>query len=526
MNRLIQRLGRMFGGRASVYAVALTLAMVVVGLFASPGAASAANGKVLILEPTVEGGAASREAKAAEEAGQTVEVVSPAEWEAKSTAQFAEYDALVIGDPDCTTGEGPIAAADANAATWNAAVGGNVVVIGTDPDFHSNLGVTGAMELIKHAMAFAVEKKGATGAYVDLSCYYADSGAATSVPMLAHISPFGGFKVYGQFLFSSCPEESHIVATSPALQGLTDEALSHWGCSAHEAFEEWPADFEVLAINANIGSNYTASDGTVGGPYILARGATVISDISLTPLTAKNTLGSPHTLTATVNENGKPVAGTNVTFTVIAGPNTGVSGTSETNSEGKATFTYTSKVVGTDVIHATFVDSLSRTETSNTVEKEWVAATASCSISDTQASAFTDVATGKPVYAEDNLTSTITSFSPGNSVPEHLVVRGNGEYFKLTGLTSVACHDNKAYPTGAGNSFNTVSGVGPGTLGTAAGNGKPGYMAHWEISDRGDQSNGTDSGGDTLSLVVRNGAGAVVWQVNGTFTTDSQEEVG
>src|SRR5207245_1251518 len=136
----------------------------------------------------------------------------------------------------------------------------------------------------------------------DLSCYYFNAEAGTPVPMLADLSGFGAFKVFGQELFSSCPEESHIVASSPALEGLTDEALSHWGCSAHEAFEEWPADFQVLAINKDIGTNYTASDGTVGGPYILARGASVISNISLAPLTAENNVGEQHTVTATVTE--------------------------------------------------------------------------------------------------------------------------------------------------------------------------------------------------------------------------------
>jgi hypothetical protein len=135
----------------------------------------------------------------------------------------------------------------------------------------------------------------------------------------------------------------------------------------------------VLVINSDIGKNYTASDGTVGGPYILARGVKVISNISLTPLTATNPVGASHTVTATVTENEKPVVGTTATFTVIAGPNTGVTGTGMTNGNGEATFTYTSTLAGTDVIHATYVDSLGRTETSNTVEKTWEAArTATC----------------------------------------------------------------------------------------------------------------------------------------------------
>jgi hypothetical protein len=149
-----------------------------------------------------------------------------------------------------------------------------------------------------------------------------------------------------------------------------------------------------------------------------------------------------------------------------------------------------------------------------------------CSISDVKTSPFTDVTTGNTDYAEDNLASTITPITFSNSAPEHLIVGGNGHVFTLTGLTDVSCHDLTAYPTGPGNKFNSVSGDGPGTLGTAPGNGKPGYTAHWEISDRGDQPSGGDTGGDTIRLTVYNNKGVVVWHVNGTFTTASQEEIG
>jgi Bacterial Ig-like domain (group 1) len=366
--------------RRAFVSTAALLMLLLCGALASAGSASASNGKVLILEPTVQvqESGKSREAEAAEEAGEGVDVATPAQWEALTASQFAEYDAVILGDPNCTLGTEPLAAAEGNSAVWSAAVTGNVIVIGTDPDFHSNEAVEGAKTLIKTGVAFAVENKGHTGAYIDLSCYYAESGLGTEVPVLASLSSFGGFKVFGQFQFSSCPEESHIVATSPALSGLTDEALSNWNCSAHEAFEEWPADFEVLAINKNIGENFTASDGTKGGPYILSRGATVISNIALTPVEATNPLGAEHTLTATVTEDEKPVVGTTVTFEVIAGPNKGLKGTALTNEEGKATFSYTSSVPGTDVIHATFVDAEERTETSNTAEKTWVEEESPC----------------------------------------------------------------------------------------------------------------------------------------------------
>jgi hypothetical protein len=182
--------------------------------------------------------------------------------------------------------------------------------------------------------------------------------------------------------------------------------------------------------------------------------------------------------------------------------------------------------VGTYYWQASYGGDANNNPSKSTCGDETVTVTGGCAIADKKVSPFTDVTTGNTVLAEDNLASTITSISPGNSAPEHLVVRGNGRFFALTGLTSVLCHDNTAYPLDSGNKFNTVSGDGPGTLGTAFGNGKPGYTAHWEFSDRGDQPNGTDTGGDTINLIVYDSTSKVVWHVNGKFTTASQEETG
>lgn len=91
------------------------------------------------------------------------------------------------------------------------------------------------------------------------------------------LSAFGEFKVRGQL---SCYNNVHKVADSPALGTLTDDALSDWGCSVHEAFSEYPTagvtGFQALAIAKDImgvGSQ-TFGDGTSGLPYIISRGAT------------------------------------------------------------------------------------------------------------------------------------------------------------------------------------------------------------------------------------------------------------
>jgi hypothetical protein len=248
-------------------------------------------------------------------------------------------------------------------------INGNVIIQGSDPVFHSG---QGGHQFTVGAVKFAVDKVGKTGAYISLSCYYHDTPNFTPVSLLDGISP-AGFSVRGV----GCFNDVHIVASHPALSGITDATLSNWSCSVHEGFDKWPADFEVLAIARGIGSEiFTASDGTQGTPYILARGVTAISDIRLDPVEATNQVGTSHTLTATVTTDtpvpDTPVVGTIVTFTVEAGPNLGTTGTAITNSSGVATFSYTSNgTIGDDIIRARFTDSASRVQTSNLATKHW-----------------------------------------------------------------------------------------------------------------------------------------------------------
>ena len=94
--------------------------------------------------------------------------------------------------------------------------------------------------------------------------------------------------------------------------------------------------------------------------------ALVGAGVLLTPVSATNPIGSPHTLTATVQDAaGHPVSGVAVTFTVTSGPNAGVTGTATTGADGKATFTYTSATAGTDHIVASFHDATGALHSSN-----------------------------------------------------------------------------------------------------------------------------------------------------------------
>lgn len=330
--------------------------------------AYAATGEVLILGPTVSGGAGSDEAAAVTTIGKTPVVVDAATWAAMTTEDFASYDAIVFGDPTCGTGVSYISAAEANKAVWSAAITGNVIIIGTDPVYHSK------QIVLEEGIRFAADEAGKTGLYCCLSCYYYNAASGTPVPLLDNISG-GGFTVVGQ---GGCPADSHIVAEHPALTGLTDAYLSNWGCSTHEGFVAWPSDFLVLVISEDVPSSYVAADGTTGAPYILARGEklVVLSDIDLSPTTATNPIGTSHTVTATVTQDSTPVVGTTVTFTVLSGPHAGTTGTDTTDSNGVATFTYTGTTAGEDTIEASFVDSEGKTQKSNQVKKTWEEATA------------------------------------------------------------------------------------------------------------------------------------------------------
>ena len=106
--------------------------------------------------------------------------------------------------------------------------------------------------------------------------------------------------------------------------------------------------------------------------------------ITLGPESAVNNIGEKHTVTATVLccRCECPIEEFDVTF-IISGVHAGTFGPVTTDSNGKATFSYTGTTAGTDCITATIVntgccgsnccsDCSSGTMTSNQVTKEWV----------------------------------------------------------------------------------------------------------------------------------------------------------
>lgn len=361
----------------------LTLgAVLMVGLLASPALAgnvytnhpgdAPSDHSVVILAPTVLGGGGSVEAVQALALGFDVVINNADFWGDMTQANFESYRAIILGDPNAGIDPTPIAAAVANRTTWSPAILGNMIVIGTDPAVHGTGGNagssgTGGTELTRKGIAFAAAEP-KTGAYITLSRYYVNQSPAIPLPLL---DQFGTAFMVGKSPFDL--NNPHLVATHPAFNGLTDSELSDWRQSVHEIFTQWPVTFQVFAIALDVGSAYTATDGTVGTPYIVTRGATVISNIKLGPETAANPVGTTHTVTATISP--VPPPGTLVTFKIISGPNVSLGTLNPpvgTNASGMASKTYTGTGgVGTDFIVATYsVNGV--IQTSNTVSKTWI----------------------------------------------------------------------------------------------------------------------------------------------------------
>lgn len=375
---------------------------------------SGTKSQVLIYAPSVSGGLSSPEATAVTSIpGLTPVTMTGPAWQSMTTAQFKSYRALIIGDDTCPSMSPPLPTAPivVSANNWGMAVEGPAIVIGTDPTYHK-ASRPGATQLITSGIIFAASDAARTGAYITLSCHYHFSAVGTAVSMLGGPSiGLGEFKVMGSS-FVANKEDAHIVASHPALAGLTDADLASWSNSVHNGFTSWPSGWNVLALTRDPGGPFTAPrDGTKGYPYILARAeGLVVGNITLGPAEAKNPLGSKHTVTATVMKEGKPQAGVVVTFTILSGPHAGQTGTATTNSAGQASWTYTGTMAGTDAIQATAeIDGVK--QESNVVRKEWVGSPADPCCATLEVQPFPD-----PPTNNDVRTFTIKNPVPGRPI--------------------------------------------------------------------------------------------------------------
>lgn len=82
-------------------------------------------------------------------------------------------------------------------------------------------------------------------------------------------------------------------------------------------------------------------------------GSVSTAGLALVPGNATNPIETTHTVTARVTNNlGQAVPNVAVNFSITAGPNAGISGTSITSATGETTFSWSSTLAGTDTVTA------------------------------------------------------------------------------------------------------------------------------------------------------------------------------
>jgi RHS repeat-associated protein len=253
------------------------------------------------------------EAALLQAAGYSVTEATPSVWAGMSTAAFEGYAALVIGDPSSaglcssllpTTGT---SGSDALGSAWQAAVNGNVAVLGTAPVLP---GTSASDSLITDSVEYAAagwnsansgSNTSDTGLYVSLNCEYATATAGTDVSLLDGVEGIGtdgGLTVQGNL---ACGDPGTVntweVAKAGTYSGFTssDLATSAWGtaCPVQEAFGSWPAMFNPVAYDAasDVTANFTASDGGTGQPYVLLGTPVSSATAALAPSVGGEVLG-------------------------------------------------------------------------------------------------------------------------------------------------------------------------------------------------------------------------------------------
>jgi hypothetical protein len=378
---------------AVLVVAALAAALMVVGAAKS---SQALNSKVLILSTTLADTATVNEQTQAATLGLGADVVTPEQWASMTADQFAQYDAIVLGDHECEEGADSadvLAAPLANLATWIPSVSGNVFFSTSDAVYHANNGdnESGATLQITKGLAYAAGS-GATGLYFTSSCYGDDDW----VGVLNALSP-------GWSANSDESDAIHVTGSAALLMGLDDANLVDYSDSVHHFIDSWASDFTVYAIATDTNGDetgaanvpgagaavavdgpYEAQDGTAGAPVILIRGTKTSPSHILLQDDQTHVVGETAHLLATVtNPNldiqqvsaaAFPVDGITVTFTAVSGPNAGRVVQGVTDADGNATVDYTSAATGADVWKASFVDPDEHTETSNQVTVTWTAA--------------------------------------------------------------------------------------------------------------------------------------------------------
>ena len=150
--------------------------------------------------------------------------------------------------------------------------------------------------------------------------------------------------------------------------------------------------------------------------------------LTLSPASQSDNVGD----TATVNANyaacGSPLQGATVDFTVVSGPNAGLSGSAVVDGSGNASFSYSSAVTGTDSVRAS-VTTLAGPNTSNTVTVDWQRRPTTLVYNGATSSDFNDPAA---------VSATLTDSANGSAVAGAAVTFSLNGVETCTGTTNAA----------------------------------------------------------------------------------------
>jgi hypothetical protein len=124
----------------------------------------------------------------------------------------------------------------------------------------------------------------------------------------------------------------------------------------------------VNTLNPSNNDNVFLSYFEISGAAIIGEGILLSQSVNV------ENVGSNHTVKALVqDDNGNPIPGKQVDFSVLTGPNAGANGSATTNISGEALYTYPGNGgVGYDDIQACFTNSQSQTECSNILTVQWI----------------------------------------------------------------------------------------------------------------------------------------------------------
>jgi hypothetical protein len=465
------------------------------------GARAETGMKALILGTSVTGGASSAEATEAVGNGFEVTVVDDATWGAMTTAQFSDYQLIIIGDPTCSSlrpvvSQNAQALADAvmnRGASTNTKVG-NRVLIGTDPRVHFS---QGGNKLIETGIDFAGAVDGASGLYLTFSCTdpdYDSDGVRDGLEKLLPLLTVDPAAAWTENPTPPCGASASLISNAAQFSTLTSANLQGWFCSVHMTFPTYPADWAPLAVATDTPSKPTCGNDVdtglpaCGESYILISGVgitTTAPNLELDPTTDTNPVGTPHTVTATVtNSDDTPRSGVTVSW-VVTGANASATGTCApatcvTGADGKVAFTYVGTSVGDDTINAAITVDGSRQ--SATAAKTWVEAPRTGSVK------------GKGTYATGKEWGRVSFKVDANA--------SGGSFSGETGT------DDKFVALtigGFSQSGNTASFSGDGAV-----NGESGYTYAVRFVD-----NGFPGREDTIEIVIWDGSGAVVFDSHG-----------